>query len=64
LGNALSLGGNQITDAGLEHLKGFTIIGSLDLTGTQVTDAGVKKLQEALTQNRAEWSSANCRIVH
>jgi Leucine-rich repeat (LRR) protein len=34
----------QITDAGLEHLKGLTGLTYLELSGTQVTDAGLQHL--------------------
>ena len=44
----LELGDTQITDAGLEHLKGLTSLQILGLAGTQVTDAGVKDLEKAL----------------
>jgi len=38
----------QVTNAGLEHLKGMTSLTPLYLFQTKVTDAGVKKLQQAL----------------
>jgi uncharacterized protein YjbI with pentapeptide repeats len=44
----VDLSGRQVTDAGLEHLKGLTSLQDLDLTGTQVTDAGLEHLK-ALT---------------
>ena len=40
--------GTQVTDTGLEHLKGFTQLHLLSLEGTQVTDAGVQRLKQAL----------------
>ena len=43
----------QVTDAGLEHLKGMTNLRYLHLGDTQVTDAGVNELKKALP---------NCRI--
>ena len=45
---SIHLIGTQVTDAGLEHLKGLTSLQRLDLTGTQVTGAGVKMLKQAL----------------
>ena len=39
---------NPITDAGLEHLHGLTLLKSLDVQDTNVTAAGVKKLKAAL----------------
>ena len=44
----LSLVGTQITDAGLEHLKGMNQLRHLYLDRTKITDVGGKKLQEAL----------------
>jgi hypothetical protein len=38
----------SVTDADLEHLKGFTQLKTLSLNGTKVTDAGEKRLQRAL----------------
>ena len=51
----LDLSRTQVTDAGLDHLKGLTKLQLLDLRGTQATDEGAKKLQQALP---------NCRIEH
>jgi hypothetical protein len=45
---------SEVTDAGLEHLKGLSRLQQLWLVSTKVTDAGVKKLQQALPK---------CRIV-
>ncbi len=42
---AVDLSLQQVTDAGLEHLKGLTQIQTLCLVQTMVTDEGVKKLQ-------------------
>ena len=44
----LSLEGTQVTDAGLEYLKGLTTLRSLNLEGTRVTAEGARDLQEAL----------------
>ena len=44
----LLLSSTQVTDAGLEHLKGLTALQWLLLSNTQVTDAGVARLQQAL----------------
>jgi Leucine-rich repeat (LRR) protein len=35
----------QITDAGLEHLKGLTSLTTLGLRGPQITDAGLEHLK-------------------
>ena len=45
----------QVTDVGLEHLKGLTSLRELLLFETQVTDEGVANLQRALP---------NCMITH
>jgi internalin A len=49
---SVDLRGTQITDAGLEHLKGLTSLKSLYLNGTQITDAGLEHLKvlNSLTQ--------------
>jgi len=49
----VDLRGKQVTDAGLEHLKGLTNLRTLHLQHTQVTDAGVNELKKALP---------NCKI--
>ena len=36
---------DQITDAGMEHLKNLTNVTNLGLEGTQVTDAGLEHLK-------------------
>ena len=38
----------QMTDAGLEQLKGLTSLRYLHVADTQVTDAGVSELKKAL----------------
>ena len=48
------LGRTQVTDADLEHLKGFSQLRNLALSGTGVTDAGLEQLQ-GLSQLRALW---------
>ncbi len=45
---ALYLHNTQVTNAGLEHLKGMTSLQYLNLKNTQVTDEGVQRLQRAL----------------
>ena len=44
----LFLDSTQITDAGLEHLRGLTQLRTVDLRNTQVTDKGVNELKKAL----------------
>jgi len=39
------LGGRQVTDAGLEHLKGLTELQVLNLYVTSITDAGLEHLK-------------------
>ena len=46
----LSLTGTDVTDAGLERLKGLSKLQRLKLQGTAVTEEGVKKLQESLPE--------------
>ena len=48
------LGGRQVTDAGLEHLKGLTHLKILYLADTQVTDAGLEHLK-GLTKLQLLW---------
>jgi hypothetical protein len=43
--NSLCLNGTQVTDAGLEHLKGLDRLAWLWLRDTKVTDAGVGRLK-------------------
>ncbi len=45
----------QVSDSGLEHLKGLNELQLLFLRNTLVTDAGVEKLKRALP---------NCEIRH
>ena len=47
LGNVVGvrLGGRQITDGGLVHLKGLTNLEYVALDGTEITDAGLKHLK-------------------
>ena len=56
LGNAvfIALVGPQITDAGLEHLKGLTNLESLILEDTQITGVGLVHLK-GLTNLEALW---------
>jgi hypothetical protein len=44
----LSLENTQVTDAGLEHLKGLTRLRTLVLIRTQVSKAGTEELTRAL----------------
>ena len=45
----LNLAHTQVTDAGLEHLKGLAQLKELNLSYTHVTDAGLEHLK-GLTQ--------------
>jgi hypothetical protein len=45
----LSLDGTEVTDAGMEHLKGLTQLQWLDIGGTKITDAGLEHIK-SLTQ--------------
>jgi len=53
----------QVTDEGLEHLKGLIKLESLNLVGTKVTGDGVKKLHQALLKCHISYSSHK-RLVH
>lgn len=44
----LTLGGTQVSDAGLHHLAGLTELRTLNLGGTQVGDAGLEYICAAL----------------
>ena len=44
----LDIGRFGVTNAGLEHLKGLTILKYLRLQGTKVTSAGAERLQKAV----------------
>ena len=59
--NVLFLYDTQITDAGLEHLKGLTSLVFLSLRKTQITDAGLEHLKE-LTRLRTLFL-ANTQIT-
>ena len=51
----LHLLNTEVTDAGLEHLKGLSKLRDLSVGDTKVTPGGGKKLQEALPQCRVEY---------
>ncbi len=51
---ALNLAGTEITDAGVEHLKGLTNLRTLHLHDTEITDAGLVHLK-ALTSLVDLW---------
>ncbi len=52
----LGLAGTQVSDAGLEIIKGMKArLVNLELAGTKVTAAGAQALQKALP---------NCKILH
>jgi hypothetical protein len=44
----LSLAGTQVTDTGLEQLKGMSHLKGLYLAGTQVSNEAVQRLEQAL----------------
>jgi Leucine-rich repeat (LRR) protein len=44
----LDLYDTQVTDAGLEHLKGLTSLTKLSLSRTPITDAGLAEIKAAL----------------
>jgi Leucine-rich repeat (LRR) protein len=46
--NELTLGGKQITDAGLTQLKGLHNLKHLTLVQTSVTTAGLQEFKKAL----------------
>jgi internalin A len=45
---AMSLGNTNVSDAGLEHLKGLSKLQILDVKNTKVTHAGAQELRKAL----------------
>jgi hypothetical protein len=51
----LNLYGTEVTDAGLEHLKGLKSLESVHLWQSKVTEPGVKKLQTALPNAKITW---------
>jgi hypothetical protein len=53
--HSLDLFGTNVTDAGLEPLKGLAELEELDVRGTKVTSKGAKILQQILP---------NCNIHH
>jgi hypothetical protein len=52
----VNLSGSQVTDAGLEHLKGLSQLQTLWLDGTQVTDAGLAQLKGL---SKLQWLGLN-----
>jgi hypothetical protein len=59
--------GTQITDAGLEQLKGLTSLTTLFLTHTQITDAGLEHLQGMTSLTRLYLSNTqitDAGLVH
>jgi hypothetical protein len=51
----LSFHGKNVTDAGLEKLKGLTGLRPLNLCNTQVTVQGIEELRKALPNCRIRW---------
>jgi hypothetical protein len=63
----VELTGTEVTDAGLEHLKGLTTLQMLDLSGTEVTDAGLehlKGLAKLRTLDLAVTKVTDAGLVH
>jgi hypothetical protein len=46
--------GTQVTNAGLEHLKGLSNLKTLFLEHSKVTDDGIMKLRQALPNCKIE----------
>jgi hypothetical protein len=51
-GQSIDLSYTQVTDSGLEHLKGLTNLEWLDVNKTQITDARLADLEASLPECR------------
>ena len=59
----LDINGAQITDAGLERLKGLTALKHLVLTNTKVTDAGLEHLKGLTALERLDLNNTKVTAV-
>ncbi len=63
----VDLSGTNVTDAGLEHLKGLTSLQELYLDGTEVTDAGLVHLKGLTSLRRlllSDTKVTDAGLVH
>jgi hypothetical protein len=58
----VTLDNTDITNAGLEHLKGLPNLRSLNLHKTKVTEEGLRQLREALPKCRITTDAPYYRV--